>query len=66
MESSRSFRKRDGSEVQLGNELSRGGEGIIYDVPSQPYSVAKIWRLPNELQARKLEILLRNPPESAV
>ena len=56
------FRKEEGSSVRLGGELSRGGEGIIYDVPALPDTVAKIWREPNERQARKLDILLRYPP----
>ena len=56
------FRKEEGSPVRLGGELSRGGEGIIYDVPALPDTVAKIWREPSERQARKLDILLRYPP----
>lgn len=56
------FRKADGSPVELGNVLSRGGEGIIHDVPSLPHSVAKIWRQPSQRQARKLDVLLRHPP----
>ena len=57
-----SFRKADGSAVQLGNEHSRGGEGIIHDVQSLPHLVAKLWKDPNQQQARKLRILLSHPP----
>ena len=56
------FKKIDGSLVQLGNVLSRGGEGIVYEVPSSPYSVAKMWREASEAQTRKLEVLINHPP----
>ena len=56
------LKTKDGTPLQLGNVLSRGGEGIIHEVPALPESVAKIWREPNERQARKLEILLSHPP----
>ena len=58
-----SFRRSDGSPLQLGGILSSGGEGFIHDVPSLPHFVAKIWREPSERQARKLDVLLRNPPD---
>ncbi len=57
-----SFRKADGSVVEVGNVLSRGGEGIIHDAPALPHLVAKIWRQASDAQARKLGILLRQPP----
>ena len=57
-----SFKKRDGAPVRLGEVLSSGGEGFIHEVPALPGSVAKIWREPTEHQARKLEVLLSNPP----
>ena len=56
------LKTKDGTPLQLGSVLSRGGEGIIHEVPALPDSVAKIWREPNERQARKLEILLSHPP----
>ena len=60
-----SFRKNDGSPVHLGDVISRGGEGTIYDVTLLSGSVAKIWREPTERQARKMGVLLRNPPALA-
>ena len=59
------YKKIDGSPVQLGNVLSRGGEGLVYEVLSSPYSVAKIWRERNDNQTRKLEVLLNHPPSLA-
>ena len=56
------YKRIDGTPVQLGNVLSRGGEGIVYEVPASPYSVAKIWREHNEAQTRKLDVLLKHPP----
>ena len=56
------YRDSDGRSVELGTILSRGGEGFIHEVPSLPNLVAKIWRDPNERQARKLEVLLRHAP----
>ena len=60
------LKKKDGTRVQLGSVLSRGGEGVIHEVPALPDSVAKIWREPSERQARKLEILLSHPPNLPV
>ena len=57
-----SFKRSDGSPLQLGPIVSRGGEGLIHDVPTLPNSVAKIWREPSERQARKLNALLSRPP----
>ena len=60
------LKKRDGTPAQLGEVLSRGGEGFIHDVPALPWSVAKIWREPSESQARKLDVLLSHPPNLTV
>ena len=56
------FKKVDGTPVQLGAVLSRGGEGIIHEVPAQPYYVGKVWRSPDAQQASKLGVLLEHAP----
>ena len=53
----------DGTPIELGAILNSGGEGYIHDVAAMPDFVAKIWREPDESKARKLDVLLRNPPD---
>ena len=57
-----SYRSGDGGTIELGRVLSQGGEGFIHEVPAMPTVVAKIWREPDERQARKLDVLLRHAP----
>jgi DNA-binding helix-hairpin-helix protein with protein kinase domain len=38
----------DGKKVALGTELGRGGEGAVFDLPTQPQDVAKIYLEPPE------------------
>jgi DNA-binding helix-hairpin-helix protein with protein kinase domain len=52
---SRYFIANTKSEVRLGQELGRGGEGAVYPVEGQPNRVAKIYNtLPDDAKARKL------------
>ncbi len=37
---------RDGRRIELGRELGRGGEGVVYDLPDQPDFVAKLYHAP--------------------
>jgi hypothetical protein len=49
--------------VLLGQEISRGGEGVIYAVPAQPGLVAKIYTNPAEHPEAKLAWMKANPPQ---
>ncbi len=49
--------------VTLGQELSRGGEGIIYAIPAQPDRVAKLYTKPAEHPVAKLAWMQANPPQ---
>jgi DNA-binding helix-hairpin-helix protein with protein kinase domain len=42
--------------------LGAGGEARIYAVPGQTHLVAKIWHKPTDERARKLRVMLANPP----
>jgi len=44
-----------GQEIQLGRELGKGGEGSVYEIPSDSSAVAKIYHRP--LSAEKAEKL---------
>lgn len=49
-----------GAAIQLGAELGRGGEGSVYDVPSHPKQVAKVYHpshLPDQKKAAKLAFM---------
>jgi WD40 repeat protein len=50
--------------VILGQEISRGGEGVIYAVPAQPGLVAKIYTNPAEHPEAKLAWMKANPPQN--
>ena len=43
--------------------LGVGGEACIYAVPQYPWLVAKIYHKPTDERARKLAVMLANPPE---
>ena len=49
--------------ITLGQEISRGGEGVIYGVPAQPGLVAKIYTNPAEHPEAKLAWMKANPPQ---
>ena len=57
-----SRRRGQGAPVILGAKLGSGGEGTIYEAPSRPDLVAKMWTTPDEAKARKLDALLRSKP----
>ena len=42
----RSFINTSGSSILLGRELGKGGEGSVFDIPSLPQQVAKIYHRP--------------------
>ena len=45
----------NGAQVPLGNELGRGGEACVYELPNQPRSVAKVYhKPPDQDKAQKL------------
>ncbi len=44
------------------DKLGAGGEAVIYIVPDHPELVAKIWHKPTPERARKLLVMLSNPP----
>ena len=56
------YKRRNGSSIELGHRVGGGGEGDIYEVPSLPDLVAKIWANPDDLRVRKMQVLLRHPP----
>ena len=49
--------------VSLGQEISRGGEGVIYALPAQPGLVAKLYTKPAEHPEAKLAWMKANPPQ---
>ncbi len=50
--------------INLNVSLGRGGEACIYTVPSDAETVAKVYHKPDEEKARKLEVMVLNPPEN--
>ena len=50
--------------INLTVSLGRGGEACVYAVPTDAGSVAKIYHKPTEEQARKLEVMIANPPDN--
>lgn len=50
--------------VNLTLSLGRGGEACIYTMPTDANLVAKIYHQSTVEQARKLEVMLANPPEN--
>ncbi len=48
-----------GRTVALGTEIARGGEGVVFDLPAQPGSVAKIYLAPQDrAQGEKLAAMI--------
>jgi DNA-binding helix-hairpin-helix protein with protein kinase domain len=43
--------------------LGAGGEARIYTVPQHSSLVAKVYRTPDKVQARKLAVMIANPPD---
>ena len=54
------------TEYNLTNEVGRGGEAVVYDVPGQPDKVAKIYtaRPVSPERQSKLKAMVANPPTS--
>ncbi|WP_414528230.1 tetratricopeptide repeat protein [Nodularia chucula] len=50
--------------LNLSISLGRGGEACIYAVPSSGDLVAKVYHKPTAAHARKLRVMLANPPEN--
>jgi DNA-binding helix-hairpin-helix protein with protein kinase domain len=47
-----------GAQIQLGRELGRGGEGSVYEVPTLPKQVAKLYhQLPDAKKQAKLRFM---------
>jgi DNA-binding helix-hairpin-helix protein with protein kinase domain len=47
-----------GAQIQLGSELGRGGEGSVYEVPTRPKQVAKLYhQLPDAKKQAKLRYM---------
>lgn len=42
--------------------LGKGGEALVYRVPTDPTLVAKVWHKPTPERAAKVEAMVRNPP----
>jgi len=56
---SSSFYAGDGSQIEVGRELGRGGEGAVYDIANRPNRVAKIYLSPIDSQkAEKLHVMV--------
>ncbi len=52
------------TSIKLTMSLGRGGEACVYTVPTDTNLVAKVYHHPTVEQARKLEVMLANPPEN--
>jgi DNA-binding helix-hairpin-helix protein with protein kinase domain len=50
--------------MNLNVSLGRGGEACIYTIPSDAEMVAKVYHKPTLEKARKLEVMLSNPPSN--
>ena len=49
-----------GRSIQLGSEIARGGEGAVYELPSDPTVVAKLYfRSPDNHKASKLSAMVQ-------
>lgn len=49
----------DGSPIRIGQELGRGGEGVVYELENRPGEVAKIYLAPVDSQkADKLQVMV--------
>lgn len=42
--------------------LGAGGEALVYTIPQDSALVAKVYRKPDQVQARKLAVMVTNPP----
>ena len=42
----RAFVTATGAPIQLGRELGKGGEGVVYEVPALPGQAAKVYLNP--------------------
>jgi len=51
------------SQIYLNTPIGSGGEANIYEVRFRPDLVAKICYKPNADYARKLQIMITNPPD---
>src|SRR6516225_4063760 len=51
----RSFRTASGKQVLVGNELGRGGEGIVYELAGAQHTAAKIYH-PSHAGSREQKI----------
>ena len=51
------------SQIYLNTPIGSGGEANIYEVRFRPDLVAKICHKPNADYARKLQIMITNPPD---
>ena len=59
------FRRRSSLERLLLDpalEIGAGGEAVVYEVPGDPSIVAKVYYQPTIERARKLTLMLANPP----
>jgi hypothetical protein len=59
------FRRRATLErlvLDAGLEIGAGGEAVVYEVPGDPALVAKVYHQPTIERARKLTLMLANPP----
>ena len=53
----------NGSRVEPGSEIGRGGEGILYAIPKHPLHCAKVYAAPvTPENLRKLHLMVGNPP----
>jgi DNA-binding helix-hairpin-helix protein with protein kinase domain len=43
--------------------LGAGGEALVYTIPQDSALVAKVYRTPDKVQARKLAVMVTNPPD---
>lgn len=62
----RRLRRRSNGQVlslDPGLQLGRGGEATVYALQDAPDLAAKVYHLPSQKRARKLEIMVANPPE---
>lgn len=60
----RAFRE-DGTPLELTQELGRGAEGTVYQVPGMPNTAAKVWNRDARTDAviRKIQVMVRDTPE---
>lgn len=49
-------------DLRSGHQLGSGGEARIFSLPDDPGQVAKLWHKPTPERARKVAVMLANPP----